>query len=180
MVIPLLTIKPRSFLLRIGDREVEVSYRALEILRIVRSKGALKEAARELGISYRGVIGIVRKLERELGERVIITRRGRGSRARLTMLGEEILEAYISSKAEALSAMNRIQARVLSIVREGASAIIVAETMPSIVKVLITSEALKELGIDVGDQVDLVIKASNIVVIASPQERIKEKGGNIY
>lgn len=180
MVIPLLTIKPRSFLLRIGDREVEVSYRALEILRIVRSKGTLKEAARELGISYRGVIGIVRKLERELGERVIITRRGRGSRARLTMLGEEILEAYISSKAEALSARNRIQARVLSIVREGASAIIVAETMPSIVKVLITSEALKELGIDVGDQVDLVIKASNIVVIASPKERIEEKGRNIY
>lgn len=69
----MLTIKPGSFLVRVGNREVEVSYRALEILRIVRSKGTLKEAARELGISYRGVIGIVRKLERELGERVVIT-----------------------------------------------------------------------------------------------------------
>jgi molybdate transport system regulatory protein len=167
----MLTVKPGSFLVRVRDREVEVSYRALEILRIVRSKGTLKEAARELGISYRGVIGIVRKLERELGERVVITRRGRGSRARLTMLGEEMLEAYISSKAEALSARNRIQARILSIVREGASAIIVAETMPSIVKVLITSEALEELGIGVGDQVDLVIKASNIVVMTSSKDR---------
>jgi N-terminal domain of molybdenum-binding protein len=161
----MLAIKPRSFSIRIGDREVEIGSKVIEILRIVKMRGTLKAASKELGISYRGVLSIVRKLEKELGERLIETRRGRGARARLTRLGEEILDIYLSTKMEEMSFRNKIPAKVISIERDGMSAIVTVETSPSIVKALITSEALDELGLKIGDYVNLVIKASNIALI---------------
>ncbi len=161
----MLAIKPRSFSIRIGDREVEIGSKAIEILRVVKTRGTLKAASEELGISYRGVLSIVRRLEKELGERLIETRRGRGARASLTRLGEEILDIYVSTRIERISFRNKIPARVISIEREGMSAIVTVETPPSIVKALITSEALEELGLKIGDTINLVIKASNIALI---------------
>jgi len=161
----MLAIKPKSFSIRVGDREVEIGSKAIEILRIVKMKGTLKAASEELGISYRGVLITIRKLEKELGEKLIETRRGRGARARLTRLGEEILDIYLSTKIEGMSFRNKIPARVISIEREGMSAIVTVETAPSTVKALITGEALEELGLKIGDLVNLVIKASNIAII---------------
>ncbi len=165
MVVYTLIMRPRSFLIRVGDREIEIGWKALEVLRVIRARGSIKAASEELGLSYRSIIRIVRMLERDIGERLVITRRGRGARAKLTELGEEIISTYISSKVEALSARNKISAKVISIVDEGLSAIVVAETAPSIVKILITRESLKELGIKINDTVDLVVKASNIVIV---------------
>ncbi|MEM1610521.1 MAG: TOBE domain-containing protein [Sulfolobales archaeon] len=161
----MLAIKPKSFSIRVGDREVEIGSKAIEILRIVKMRGTLKAASEELGISYRGILITIRKLEKELGERLIETRRGRGARARLTRLGEEILDIYLSTKIEGMSFRNKIPARIVSIEREDMSAIVTVETAPSIVKALITGEALEELGLKVGDLVNLVIKASNIAII---------------
>lgn len=158
-------MRPKSFSLKIGEREIEISSRALEVLRVIRAKGSIKAASEELGLSYRSIVRIVRSLEREVGEKLVITRRGRGARAVLTELGEEIINTYVSSRVEALSARNRIPAKVVSIISEGLSAIVVAETAPSTVKVLITREALNELGIKVNDTVELVVKASNIAII---------------
>lgn len=104
-------------------------------------------------------------MRKRLGGKLIITRRGRGAKAILTELGEEIVNTYISSRIEALSARNKIPARVISITSEGLSAIVVAETAPAVVKILITREALNELGIKVNDTVDLVVKASNIAIV---------------
>jgi molybdate transport system regulatory protein len=66
---------------------------------------------------------------------------------------------------EGMSFRNKIPARVISIEREGMSAIVTVETSPSIAKALITSEALEELGLKIGDSVNLVIKATNIALI---------------
>lgn len=165
MVASTLIMRPKSFSIRIGDREIEIGWKALEVLRIIRAKGSIKAASEELNLSYRSIIRIVKKLERDVGEKLVITRRGRGARATLTELGEEIINTYISSRVEALSARNKIPAKVVSIISEGLSAIVVAETAPSVVKVLITREALNELGIKVNDTVELVIKASNIAIV---------------
>ncbi len=158
-------MRPKSFSIRINGREIEIGSKALEVLRIVRTRGSIRAASEELGLSYRSIIRIIRGLEKELGEKLVITRRGRGARAALTELGEEIINIYVGSRVEALSARNRIPARVLSIISEGLSAIVVVETAPSIVKVLITKEALEELGIKVNDIAELVIKASNIAIV---------------
>jgi len=161
----MLIARPKSFSIRVGDREVEVGSKALEILMAIKDRGTIRAASEELGISYRGAIGIIRRLEKELGGKLVETRRGKGARARLTELGEEVLSIYLSAKLEAMSFRNRIPARVVSIEREGASAIVVAETYPSRVKILITGEALEELGIRMGDEVHLVVKASNIAIV---------------
>lgn len=158
-------MRPKSFSIRVGDKEIEIGWKALEVLRIIRAKGSIRAASQELGLSYRSIIRIVRMLERDVGERLVITRRGRGARAKLTELGEEIINTYVSSRVEALSARNRIPARVVSIVSEGLSAIVIVETEPSIVKILITRESLNELGIKINDTVDLVVKASNIAIV---------------
>ncbi|PWV37715.1 MAG: hypothetical protein DJ555_00935 [Desulfurococcaceae archaeon] len=158
-------MRPKNFSIRVGEKEIEVSWKALEVLRIIRAKGSIRAASEELGLSYRNVIRIVRTLEKEVGGKLIITRRGRGAKAMLTELGEEIVNTYVSSRIEALSARNKIPARVISITCEGLSAVVVAETAPSIVKILITREALNELGIKVNDTVDLVVKASNIAIV---------------
>lgn len=161
----ILIMRPKSFSIRVGEREIEVGWKALEALRIIRAKGSIRAVSEELGLSYRNAIRIVRMLEKDIGGKLVITRRGRGAKAMLTELGEEIVSTYVSSRIEALSARNKIPARVISITSEGLSAIVVAETAPSVVKILITREALNELGIKVNDTVDLVVKASNIAIV---------------
>jgi molybdate transport system regulatory protein len=149
----MLIIKPRSFSILVGGREVEIGSRVIEILRIVKMRGTIKAASEELGVSYRGVIGAIRRLEKELGAKLIETRRGRGAKAHLTKVGEEILGMYLSTKFESMSFRNKIPGRVISIERGGVSAIVTVETYPSIIKALITTEAIEELGLKVGDTV---------------------------
>lgn len=60
-------MRPKSFSIRVGERDIEVSWKALEVLRIIRAKGSIKAASEELGLSYRNVIRIVRMLEKEVG-----------------------------------------------------------------------------------------------------------------
>ena len=149
----MLIIKPRSFFIPVGGREVEIGSRVIEILRIVKMRGTIKAASEELGVSYRGVIGAIRRLEKELGTKLIETRRGRGAKAHLTKVGEEILGMYLSTKFESMSFRNKIPGRVISIEGGGVSAMVTVETHPSIVKALITTEAIEELGPKVGDTV---------------------------
>ncbi len=72
---------------------------------------------------------------------------------------------YLSTKFESMSFRNKIPGRVISIERGGVSAIVTVETYPSIIKALITTEAIEELGLKVGDTVNLVIKASSIALM---------------
>jgi len=52
-----------------------------------------------------------------------------------------------------MSFRNKIPGRVISIERGRVSAIVTVETYPSIIKALITTEAIEELGLKVGDTV---------------------------
>jgi molybdate transport system regulatory protein len=90
---------------------------------------------------------------------------GRGVKAHLTKVGEEILGMYPSTKFESMSFRNKIPGRVISIEREGVSAIVTVETYPSIIKALITNEAIEELGLKIRDTVNLVMKASSIALM---------------
>ena len=73
-----------------------VDSRVATILKIVREKGSLLAAARALGIPYSRVWETIARLERVLGLKVVEAFRGgkRGGGARLTELGEKLVDLY--------------------------------------------------------------------------------------
>lgn len=153
---------PGSLLVEREGRIVEISARAVELLREIRDRGSIKAASEGLGLSYRGAVAVLRRAEGELGERLVVGKRGSG--ASLTPLGEMILEVYAGMRAEALSARNRVRGRVVSIERDGASALVTVEIPSTRLKALVTAEALEELRISEGDSVTLIIKAPSIAI----------------
>jgi len=59
--------------------------------------GCISEAARELNMPYRVAIRHIRSVERVIGEKLVITRRGGrggGGRTQLTPLAKEIVNNY--------------------------------------------------------------------------------------
>ena len=73
-----------------------------EILLKVKETGSIMSAARELGIPYSRAWRRLASLERELGRKVVKSVKGGkgGGGATLTGLGEKLLNAYLSGKAE--------------------------------------------------------------------------------
>jgi len=73
-----------------------------EILLKVRETGSILSAAKELGIPYSRAWRRLASLERELGKKVIVSAKGGkgGGGAKLTEVGERLLEAYLMGKGE--------------------------------------------------------------------------------
>lgn len=70
------------------------------LLRLVREKGSIVDAAQALGISYRHAWSRLRQIERDAGHRIVVSQRGgsqRGSTA-LTPEGEELLQEFENKK----------------------------------------------------------------------------------
>ncbi len=67
-----------------------------ELLKLVKETGSLTKASSLLGMSYRHAWGLIRNIERNLGEKVMESMRGgkHGGVSNLTAKGEEILEEY--------------------------------------------------------------------------------------
>ncbi|MEM3396039.1 MAG: NUDIX domain-containing protein [Thermoplasmata archaeon] len=66
------------------------------ILRAIAETGSLSKASAKLGMSYRYLWGVVRKIEDACGEKVVVRERGgkRGGAAWLTPSGKEMLEMF--------------------------------------------------------------------------------------
>ena len=155
-----------------------------QILEQIEKENSISKAAEKLGMSYRYVWSYLQKIEKTLGESVIETYRGGksgGGGAKLTRLGKSLLDEYrlvesylgeVLSDAEyweavglKISARNRLKGKVLAIEKEGLTAIIkVQVTVPAVVTALISREAAEELDIKVGDEVEAVIKATEVMV----------------
>ena len=67
-----------------------------EILKSIERCGSISKASKELGMSYRFVWNYVRRMERVLGEKIVISKRGgiEGGETRLTDLGRELIETF--------------------------------------------------------------------------------------
>ena len=64
-----------------------------------------------------------------------------------------------------LSARNRLKGRVVSVEKDGLMAKVKIEvTAPASVTALISKEAVEDLGIAVGDQVEAIVKATEVMV----------------
>ena len=155
-----------------------------EILQQIKKERSISKAAEKLGMSYRYVWNYLQKIEKALGEPVVETYRGGksgGGGAELTKLGKSLLEQYrrvegylgeVLSDEEyweavglKISARNRLKGRVKAVEKNGVTAKIKVEiTVPTVVTALISKEATEELNIKVGDEVEAVIKATEVMI----------------
>ena len=152
----------------------------LDLLESVRRTGRLTNACRELGISYRTGINWLKELSRYAGGDVVRSVKGGkgGGRMEITQLGTELLEkAYIemmSSKPGMLksfiesrmSARNILSARVKQVVEGDVVSIVVVVPEPmQEVKAITTTESVRKLGLKEGDNIYLIIKATEAMLM---------------
>jgi molybdate transport system regulatory protein len=155
-----------------------------EILENIREEESISKAARKLRMSYRYVWGYIQNVQKALGEPVLETFRGGrsgGGGARLTRRGESLLheydrlEDYLSEvlsnrgywEVESLkiSARNRLKGKVVSVEKDGITAKVKIEvSAPAVVTAVITKEALEDLNVKVGDTVEAIVKATEVMI----------------
>jgi molybdate transport system regulatory protein len=155
-----------------------------QILEQIEREESISKTAEKLGMSYRYVWSYLQKIDKTLEGPVIETYRGGksgGGGAKLTELGKGLLEEYrrvegylgeVLSDVEyweavglKISARNRLKGKVLTVEKEGLIAKIKVEiTVPALVTALISREAAEDLSIKVGDEVEAVIKATEVMI----------------
>ena len=155
-----------------------------EILNAIRSEQSISKAATKVGMSYRYVWNYLAKLHKALGEPVIDTHKGGakgGGGTTLTSLGEALLreykrvEAYIGEVLDdkeywvaaglKISARNRLKGTVKSVDKGDIIAKVKVEVRaPAVITALISREAVEDLKIKIGDNVEAVIKATEIMI----------------
>jgi molybdate transport system regulatory protein len=155
-----------------------------EILEEIRKEKSISLAAKKLGMSYRYVWNYLQKIEERVGEPVVETFRGGksgGGGAGLTELGKSLLreykhlEAYLGEvlgeegslevRRLKISARNRLKGKVTHVEKNGLMAKVKVEiTVPATVTAMISREAVEDLGIKVGDQVEAVVKATEVMI----------------
>jgi molybdate transport system regulatory protein len=155
-----------------------------EILEAIRREKSISKAAKKTGMSYRYVWSYLAKISKALQEPIVETYRGGkagGGGAKLTKLGENLLkeyrrvesyvgeilvdEEYWEAAGLKISARNRLEGKVKHVEKGDVIAKIKIEIQaPTIVTALISREAAEELHIKVGDSVEAVIKATEIMV----------------
>lgn len=72
------------------------------LLKAIDSSGSIKKAAKIMNMSYRHAWGIIRQIEKSIGESLVETTRGgpHGGGARLTERGKEVVKQFDDTEAE--------------------------------------------------------------------------------
>ena len=155
-----------------------------EILREIESQQSLTKAAGKLGMSYRYVWNYVQKIHKALGETVVETYKGGktgGGGARLTDVGRALLDEYerlegclgeflactnnLEVKRMKLSARNQLKGKIVSVEKGVITAKVKVEIMvPAVVTAVITKEAVEDLDLKPGDNVQAIIKSTEIII----------------
>jgi molybdate transport system regulatory protein len=155
-----------------------------QILESIQEEESISRATEKLEMSYRYVWNYLQKIEKSVGEPVIETFRGGkfgGGGARLTKLGKELLNEYrhlegylnkVLSDSEywevlglKISARNCLKGKVLAVQKEGLTAMIKVQLkVPTVVTSLISKEAAEDLNIKVGDEVEAVVKSTEVLI----------------
>jgi len=155
-----------------------------EILRQIGNDRSISKAAKSLGMSYRFVWNYLNKVEKALGEPVTETHKGGksgGGGATLTELGKSLLGEYnrlddrltkillgMNSKVETrleINAKNRLKGKVTAIEKSNILEKVKVEvTTPVTVTAIISKEAGSALRIEVGEEVEAIVKATEIMI----------------
>lgn len=154
------------------------------ILEAIGKEQSISKAAKRAGMSYRYVWNYLADLKKALGKPAVETFKGGkkgGGGAKLTLLGETLLKEYrrvedyvgeVLGDTEyweaaclKISARNRLKGTVKSVEKGDIIAKVKIEvTEPVMVTALISKEAVDDLRIKVGDKVEAVVKATEVMV----------------
>ena len=155
-----------------------------DILEAVKTEKFISKAAKKVGMSYRYVWNYLAKLEKTLNEPIVETFKGGregGGGARFTALGESLLkeykrveeyigevigdEEYWVAAGLKISARNRLKGVVKGVEMGDIIAKVKLEVKtPVVITALISREAVEDLNIRVGDSVEAVIKATEVMI----------------
>ncbi len=155
-----------------------------KILKEIEAQQSLSKAAEKLGMSYRYVWNYIQKIRSALGEPVVETHKGGksgGGGAKLTATGRSLLEEYtrlevcmseflanpeISEvKSVKLSARNSLKGKVVSVEKGVITAKVKVEiVVPATITSVITKEAVEDLDVKVGDEVQVVVKSTEVMI----------------
>jgi len=154
------------------------------ILEAVKREKSISKAAKKVGMSYRYVWNYLARMNKVLDEPMIETFKGGkagGGGAKLTRLGETLLKEYkrvedyvgeILGDTEyweavglKISARNRLKGVVKGVEKGDVVAKVKLEVKaPAVITALISKEAVEDLNIKVGDIVEAVIKATEVMI----------------
>ena len=155
-----------------------------EILETIKDVESLSKSAKKAGMSYRYVWNYIAKIEKRLGEPVVKTFKGGskgGGGAILTELGENLLKEYKSAQCYMsevmgeeidwegnrmiISARNQLKGKVQQVDKGIITAKVkIKIESPAEITAIISKEAVEELDIKIGDTVQAVIKATEVMV----------------
>ncbi len=155
-----------------------------EILQAIEKENSISKAAQVLGMSYRYVWNYIQDVEKTLDDRIVETFKGGksgGGGATLTDLGKSLLEEYrqvesylgkvVSDKGNAevksmkLSARNQFKGKVLAVEKGVITAKVkVQVTVPITITAVITKDAVEDLDLKVGDEVEAIVKSTEIMI----------------
>jgi len=155
-----------------------------EILKAIAKEHSISKAAKTLNMSYRYVWNYLQKIQKAVEAPVVETYKGGktgGGGAKLTALGQSLIEEYqraagfMSEVLEyqeywevlglKISARNQLKGKVVSIEKDGITVKVKVEIKsPVEVTAVITKEAVEDLGIKVGDEVNAVIKSTEVMI----------------
>jgi molybdate transport system regulatory protein len=154
------------------------------ILEEINRSRSISKTAENLGMSYRYVWNYLDEVKKIVGEPVVETFKGGrvgGGGAQLNKLGRYLLSEYkrisenvitgvsgkklLEVRSLKISARNRIKGKVSSVKKDGVMAAVkIKVTEPTEITALISAESVKELEIKVGDDVEAVVKATEVMV----------------
>ena len=155
-----------------------------EILKAIAKEQSISKAAEKLSMSYRYVWNYLQKIQKVVEAPIVETYKGGktgGGGAKLTALGQSLIDEYRRAEgymSEVLadeeywevlglkiSARNQLKGKVVSIEKDGVTAKVKVEIeAPTMVTSVITKEAAEDLDIKVGDEVNAVVKSTEVMI----------------
>jgi len=156
------------------------------LLLSIEETDSLTQAAKRLGISYRNAWGRIRRIEASTGKQILETTSGgaTGGGSRLTPEGVALCKEYRSVRkylssvlfdresaanvGYKLSARNRIRAKITKVEKGDIISLVkLASDMPVKLTSIISNEAVEDLGLREGDEVEAIIKSTEVMVAKS-------------
>jgi len=155
-----------------------------KLLMEIRDSASIRKAAEKLSIPYRTAWEHIQKIEDAIGAPVVKTYRGGakgGGGAGLTTEGTRIVreyeryarylagltadEGYWEALYLKISARNKLKGVVNEIEKgEVAASVRIEIVTPTVITALITTDAVNDLDLKIGDEVEAVIKATEVMV----------------
>ncbi len=155
-----------------------------DILGAVDKESSISKAAKALGMSYRYVWNYLQEIQKTLGSPIVETFKGGkagGGGAHLTDLGRSLLVEYVQAESYLdkvlsdsrsvevnclkLSARNRFKGKVVAVEKGVITAKVKVEVkMPVTVTAVITKDAVEDLDLKVGDEVEAIVKSTEVMI----------------